>query len=327
MLRKILMISGMGLFLIISTVKAVEFDWTTIGNQGNDADSLTGFGSVNYEYKISTYEVTYSQYVEFLNAVAKTDTYGLYNSKMSDKGGVTRTGSAGNYNYTLKSSGWSNHPMNFVTWYDALRFVNWLHNGQPIGLQTTSSTENGVYDLSLGINAIRQDEALYALATPDEWYKAAYYDPNTGVYYLYGTGTNSTPNSCLPQYDDGNSANFWDSVDGFVTSSYTGTTEVGAYDESESPYGTYDQSGNLWEWVEETDGISNARLKGGAWSSSVGLLTSTTIGDLLDAEITYGSHGFRVVSGFVYPEETSIPEPISSILFGLTLFALRFLKR
>ena len=36
-------------------------------------------GAVDYAYNIGTYEVTNAQYVEFLNAVAKTDGYGLYN--------------------------------------------------------------------------------------------------------------------------------------------------------------------------------------------------------------------------------------------------------
>jgi hypothetical protein len=35
-----------------------------------------------------------------------------------------------------------NHPMNFVTFYDTLRFANWLDNGQGSG-----STETGAYTL------------------------------------------------------------------------------------------------------------------------------------------------------------------------------------
>lgn len=53
-----------------------------VENPGNDADTryLQGsFGSVSYAYNIGKYEVTAGQYCEFLNAIAATDTYKLYN--------------------------------------------------------------------------------------------------------------------------------------------------------------------------------------------------------------------------------------------------------
>ena len=57
----------------------VVFDLTYIGDAGNANDASTGLGSVNYDYYIGTYEVTVAQYTEFLNAVAASDPYGLYN--------------------------------------------------------------------------------------------------------------------------------------------------------------------------------------------------------------------------------------------------------
>lgn len=42
----------------------VTMDWSTVGNAGY-ADPTTGFGSVAYEYRIGTYEVTNSQYAAF----------------------------------------------------------------------------------------------------------------------------------------------------------------------------------------------------------------------------------------------------------------------
>ena len=63
-----------------------------VGNVGN-AGELSGAGAggygpnricgaVAYEYNIGKYEVTAGQYTEFLNAVADTDTYALYNQSM-----------------------------------------------------------------------------------------------------------------------------------------------------------------------------------------------------------------------------------------------------
>ena len=50
------------------------------------------------EYRIGRYEVTSTQYTEFLNAVADADPNGLYNTSMgSGYGGITRSGSSGSY--------------------------------------------------------------------------------------------------------------------------------------------------------------------------------------------------------------------------------------
>ena len=38
-----------------------------------------------------------------------------------------------------------NKPANYVSWFDAARFANWMHNGQGGG-----STENGAYDMTVG---------------------------------------------------------------------------------------------------------------------------------------------------------------------------------
>ena len=45
---------------------------------------MPGFGAVGYMYNIGKYEVTAGQYCEFLNKVAATDTYGLYNDSMCE---------------------------------------------------------------------------------------------------------------------------------------------------------------------------------------------------------------------------------------------------
>jgi formylglycine-generating enzyme required for sulfatase activity len=69
--------------LVTTPALAVTIDWVTVGLPGNMADEQTGFGAVDYTYRISKYEVTNAQYVEFLNAVAASDPNGLYNSEMA----------------------------------------------------------------------------------------------------------------------------------------------------------------------------------------------------------------------------------------------------
>ena len=49
----------------------VVFDWATVGNPGNPHDG-SGYGGVDYTYRIAKHEVTNGQYAEFLNAVDST---------------------------------------------------------------------------------------------------------------------------------------------------------------------------------------------------------------------------------------------------------------
>lgn len=107
-----------------------------------------GFGNVNYEFMIGKYEITNSEYVEFLNSIATTDTYGLYRTSMgsSSRGGITRSGSPGAYSYATKTN-MNNKPVHFLSWFNAARYCNWLTNGKPTGSQNTKTTEGKMYRL------------------------------------------------------------------------------------------------------------------------------------------------------------------------------------
>ena len=137
-----------GLALLAAPASAVSITWTFVGDPGNAADTASNCfaascGSVSYEYYISTYEVTNAQYAEFLNAKAAADPLGLYNTSMGSDahGGITRSGSSGSYTYAVKP-GFADKPVNFVSFYDTLRFTNWLNNGQG-----SADTETGAYTL------------------------------------------------------------------------------------------------------------------------------------------------------------------------------------
>src|SRR5580704_9915649 len=73
----------------------MSLQFVPVGDPGNAPDS-NGLGSVSYTYQMGTYDVTLAQYTAFLNAVAKTDTYGLYNDFMGVSyatQGISRSGS------------------------------------------------------------------------------------------------------------------------------------------------------------------------------------------------------------------------------------------
>jgi formylglycine-generating enzyme required for sulfatase activity len=149
-----------------SAQSGVSFEWVTVGDPGNPKDPLIGVpsggpvsppehGSVPYVYSISKYETAIGQYTAFLNAVAKSDPHGLYDPALGDLDtirGISRSGTDGNYVYYVKNvsqfSGGKTSaslPITFVGFLDAVRFVNWLHNGQGNG-----STETGAYTISEG---------------------------------------------------------------------------------------------------------------------------------------------------------------------------------
>ncbi len=259
------------LCVFIPDTLAVNMEMVDVGDPDNSAD-LNGYGRVKYDYKIGKYEVTNSQYCEFLNAVASVDDpHGLYNTDMAGGynsiGGIMRTGTNGNYFYSVRPNR-GKRPVNYVSWFDTIRFANWLHNGQPIGQQTASTTEDGAYDMSRGSSVRRKTGAKFWLPNENEWYKAAYYKGGgkDAGYWYYPIQNHQPPKAELPPGTDltKGSANHYD--DGYVDSTYY-TTEVGAYSykPSESPYGTYDQAGNLWEWNETPVAFPHRCVRGGSF--------------------------------------------------------------
>ncbi len=284
-----------------SRAQAQEMEWVTVANPGNAADTRyqePGYGYVGYVYNIGKYEVTNAQYCEFLNAVAASDPNGLYNLSMgSGYGGITRSSTSGSHTYST-IPGRGNMPANYVSWYDTLRFANWMHNGQPIGAQDTSTTEDGAYEMSLGSSVVRKPGAQVFLPNEDEWYKAAYFDGENGRYYDYTTGTNAAPTYEFPAGTDmtNGSANFDMVVGDF--------TEVGAYNAkpSDSAYGTFDQGGNAWE-RNETDiyGDGSFRsLRGGSFGNATANDLHAQYRYIYDPADERNIMGFRVAA---------IPEP------------------
>ena len=55
-------------------------------------------------------------------------------------------GSPGSYTYSVPSD-WANLPVNYLSWGDVARLVNWLDNGQPAGGEGMSTTEERSYTL------------------------------------------------------------------------------------------------------------------------------------------------------------------------------------
>ena len=318
-------------FTLNSSLQAtlITIDLVTVGNAGNAADTTT-YGGVAYDYQIGKYDVTIGQYTAFLNAVAATDTYSLYNTSMAtdlNMAGISRTGSSGSYTYSVINNGGdsSNRPITYVSWWDSARFSNWMANGQPTGAQSSTTTENGAYNVNgatsgsaPGRNTVNPNTSAaptFYIPTENEWYKAAYYSPVKGGvgspgYYAYATQSDTAPGNTIGS--GANQANYY-AGDFAVTqsSSYSASqnylTDVGAFTNSESFYGTFDQSGNVYQW-NDLDGLaasgSSRGLRGGYWDIDAFDLSSS--GRNTGVPSNEGDDiGFRLAS----PVATPIPEP------------------
>ena len=319
----------------------ITVDTVSVGDLGNPADPTTTFGAVDYGYSIGKYEVTLTQYTAFLNAVARTDTYGLYNAQMAsipNTRGISRSGVSGSYTYAVIGTG--NRPVSLVSWFDAARFVNWLNNGQPTGLQNASTTETGSYALNgamTGVNILRSANAQFVIPTDNEFYKAAYYQPaskggDVDDYWLYPTRSNTQPNSRNGSTTDPNSANYY--YDDGLANGYNGgyatinattynaqgiLTAVGAFTLASSYYGTFDQGGNVMEWDEFASDPGRG-ITGGSFDTTEGALRAPNSSGVSTPQSEYNNVGFRIAL---------VPEPTAASLgiFGLALFARRPRRR
>jgi sulfatase modifying factor 1 len=317
------------LFLVFATATsahAAVIEMVYVGNPGNAPDAPfdnTQRGAVNYEYQIGKYEVTAGQYTEFLNAVAKDDPNQLYSELMSDPtaptrgANIQRTGTAANYSYSVAPD-WANRPVNYVSFWDAVRFANWLHNGQTTGLQGPGTTETGAYhDVENQALFGRNVGGGWLIPSVDEWYKAAFHknDSVTGNYWDYATQSDTVPSSTLP--DTGNNATYQGPHGTFTIGSPYWRTEVGTFTSSESAYGTFDQSGNVYEW-NDTAILPNTRgTRGGGFEE----LNTSTLGWTFDgSNDPYNQNtgiGFRVAFMIAEPATYGLVATATLVLFSL----------
>lgn len=243
--------------------------FATVGHPGNAPD-VTGLGAVPYEYRIGSIEVSNLAYTRFLNAVAATDTYGLYDARMTwsptGEAGIVRTGEPGGYVYSVP---WTTDgfPVAYVNWHSAARFANWMHNGALPG----GDTESGAYALNGATSGrvSRSAEARVWIPTENEWYKAAYFSPTYRGPTLIGS-----------------TAGYWR----YPTQSNDVTPQTAVYSTPEQPavpkggllagvgvsaLGTYNQGGNVWEYLDADPGSTRWLRGGGAGSGKEALASYT----------------------------------------------------
>lgn len=283
-----------------------------IGSPGNASDQQSTpalAGSVGYDYQIGKYEISR----EMIN---KANNDGMLGITLDDM--------------TIFGGNGPNRPATGVSWYEAARFVNWLNHSQGYLPAYKFAIQPGQpgYDSNTSIlfwqpgdigydpnNQTRNSQAKFFIPNVDEWYKAAYYDPNanggTGGYWDYATGSDSAPTSV----SGGTAAG---------TAVYNQPGSQGPADVQNagglSPFGAMGLGGNVWEWMETEwnqfnfDPEATRSIRGGKWSDGLGELNAA--GRWVDGLPWFGSSvvGFRVAS--------NIPEPSSVALLMLASIGL-----
>jgi sulfatase modifying factor 1 len=330
-----MVVVGLMSWLSMTSAGAVTIDWVTVGDSGNvnDPRTYTNAGAVAYDYRIMKFEFTNSQYTAFLNAIdpSGTNPNGVYTSSMGSdaRGGISFTsGNAAGRKYAVRSN-MGDKPVNFVSWWDAARVSNWLHNGARTYASTDSSAtapqNTGAYTVgttTLGPAVTVNPGAQVYVPTDSEWYKAAFYDPTlnggAGGYRVYGNGFDTTPGIVSADAygvgsagGTGNFANYnwgadWNGQDGNVTT--VGTNGGASY------YGAFDMSGNILEWTDSDDvnGALTRRQRGGYWYFGDENLQSgyaAQSSPSAEADI----FGFRLAS------PVAVPEPSTWVMAGAGL--------
>ncbi len=292
------------MILFGSDANQFQMEFVTIGNPGNAADTTgnpSSAGSVGYTYSIGKFEVS-------------EDMIAKFNASQSLQ--------------IAKDTRGPNKPATSVSWNEAARFVNWLNTStgnQAAYKFTTTGVNDDIqlwqsgdpgYDAS---NPYRNSLAKYVLPSYNEWYKAAYYNPNNSTYYNFTNGSDTAPTAVA----SGTAAN---------TAVYNGQSGPADVNLSGglSPYGVMGLGGNVWEWEESSFDLANSLgsssrgIRGGRWlSGSIGLSSSTR--NSLDRSGESSGVGFRVAS--LSSSAAAVPEPTSMALVGIGALAMVYRAR
>jgi len=296
-----------------------------VGVPGNPADPETGCGAVKSVYAIQRAEVSNSEYAEFLTAVASdADPFALYSPLMEQHffGGIARERAGGGYRYQVKP-GYEQLPVTFVSWYSAARFANWMHYGRPTQVPgETGATEGddktGAYDTRAFPPAseaaavppvTRNTGARYWLPSCDEWVKAGFFDPSTGRYTEFADKA-GVPLAKVPLGKDGAAtatyfANAW-------AAPFPHLTAVGTHAGTPSPFGTYDQMGNVAEWLETSNGPAGRMVRGGSVFMGLNAMKRTYF-DLERPEKRLSTFGFRLARRADVEQGAASPSSVARV--------------
>ena len=182
---------------------------------------------LDYDYRLSTYPVTVSQFKQFSDAggyeqerywpeAAQAESWkeGKVKFYRDDDWRPAMPALSNRFNYM-------NHPMVMISWFESLAYCRWL---------TEQFRQGDV--IGKDLEGLNRQSWQVTLPSEAEWEKAA---RGSKEKSLYPFGDEIAPN--LANYDQ---------------TAIESTSAVGCFPGGASPYGCLDMSGNIWEWCRNT---------------------------------------------------------------------------
>ena len=144
----------------------------------------------------------------------------------------------------------------------------------------------------------------FALPTEDEWYKAAYYDPDkngsgSGGYWSFATQSDTQPTSAQANYSHG----YYGSYNPYYMN------EVNFFESAASAYGVVDMTGNVWERTDTPDG-NNRIMRGAPFGYEGPNLAASS------SRLSYLAATENQAIGFRIAYLAPVPEPSTYALLG-----------
>jgi formylglycine-generating enzyme required for sulfatase activity len=215
-----------------------EFIMKAVPGAGYDGSKSQNRVSGLPTFYVAKYETTIAMYVDYLNEVGGDGTG--WNKRMSDnlRCGITQNGASPNFTYSV-IPGREKFPITYVSWYDAVAFLEWCGLRLPIEAEWEKAFRGGIF--LDGDEKKQKSNPLSERKYP--WGNEA---PNEGGIYR---------------------CNYDGADDGFENSA-----PVGSFEKFNSPNCVSDMAGNVAEWTLDWYtttyhiGIDGFRVvRGGSW--------------------------------------------------------------
>jgi formylglycine-generating enzyme required for sulfatase activity len=252
--------------------------FVTIGDARNNDDS-TGYGGVDYEYKISDREVTIAEFAESGAGSGNEDYW-------------NNAGEGNNVG--------PNAPAVYISIYEAMKYCNWLTTGYTNRGYYSTSDDGATYQANVLAHDVYAEAngTTYFVPTEDEWYKAAYWTGND--YSDYANGDNLADGTPT----EGGEATGWN-YNSVNYPNYARGSALGTIEQNE----TVNMMGNVWEWIENSSGVA----RGGGYHSFAYNLKSENRADPISPSDELDNVGFRPVVVSPSPVEyVEIGDPSNS---------------